>query len=46
GRLEAQIAINTIVRRFNNLRLDTDQIEWHENPSLRGMKSMPVAFNP
>jgi pimeloyl-[acyl-carrier protein] synthase len=46
GRLEAQIAINTIVRRFNNLRLDTDHIEWHENPSLRGMKSMPVAFNP
>ncbi|TVP65144.1 MAG: cytochrome P450 [Nodularia sp. (in: Bacteria)] len=46
GRLEAQIAINTIVRRLSNLRLNTDKIEWHENPSLRGMKSMPVAFNP
>ncbi|MCC5664890.1 cytochrome P450 [Nostoc sp. CHAB 5784] len=46
GRLEAQIAINTIVRRFRNLCLDTDQIEWHENPALRGMKSMPVAFKP
>ena len=46
GRLEAQIAINTIVRRFRNLRLDTDQIQWHENPALRGMKSMPVAFDP
>ncbi len=46
GRLEAQIAINTIVRRLSNLRLDTDRIEWHQNPSLRGMKSMPVAFNP
>ncbi|MHC5854821.1 cytochrome P450 [Nostoc sp.] len=45
GRLEAQIAINTIVQRLPNLRLDTDQIEWYENPSLRGMKSMPVAFN-
>ncbi len=46
GRLEAQIAINTIVRRFSDLRLNTDQIEWYENPSLRGMKSMPVAFTP
>ncbi|MDZ7994697.1 MAG: cytochrome P450 [Nostoc sp. EfeVER01] len=46
GRLEAQIAINTIVRRLSNLHLDTDRIEWHQNPSLRGMKSMPVAFNP
>ncbi|MHC0064767.1 cytochrome P450 [Nostoc sp. UIC 10890] len=45
GRLEAQIAIDTIVRRLSNLHLDTDRIEWHQNPSLRGMKSMPVAFN-
>ncbi|MCG6134396.1 MAG: cytochrome P450 [Nostoc sp. LLA-1] len=45
GRLEAQISIKTVIKRLSSLRLNTDQIEWHENPSLRGMKSMPVAFN-
>jgi pimeloyl-[acyl-carrier protein] synthase len=46
GRLEAQIAIKSIVQRLGSLRLKTKQIEWHENPSLRGMKSMPVVFDP
>lgn len=46
GRLETQIAIKTIIQRLSCLRLNTEQIEWHENPSLRGMKSMPVVFAP
>jgi cytochrome P450 len=44
ARLEGQIAINTIVRRLTGLRLTTKYLEWNRNLTLRGLKSLPVAF--
>jgi pimeloyl-[acyl-carrier protein] synthase len=45
ARLEAPIAINTILRRMPGLRLDTDRVEWwREHGMFRGLKSLRVAF--
>ena len=44
ARLEGQIAINTIISRLPVLRLETEDLEWHRNFTLRGLKSLPVAF--
>ncbi|HEV7747601.1 MAG TPA: cytochrome P450 [Pyrinomonadaceae bacterium] len=44
ARLEGQIAINTIIRRMPALRLDTEDLEWNRNLTLRGLQSLPVAF--
>ena len=43
-RLEAEIAFNTILRRFPNLQLATDQLEWQEHPIFRGLKALPLNF--
>jgi pimeloyl-[acyl-carrier protein] synthase len=44
ARLEGQIAIDTVVRRLPRLRLVTEDLEWIRNLTLRGLKSLPVAF--
>ena len=44
ARLEGQIAFTTLVRRFPQLRLAGDSLEWQEHPTFRGLKSLPVAF--
>jgi cytochrome P450 len=44
ARLEGQIAINTILSRMPGLRLETEELEWNRNLTLRGLKSLPVAF--
>lgn len=44
ARLEGQIAFTTWLRRFPQLRLATDTLEWQEHPTFRGLKSLPVAF--
>ena len=44
ARLEGQIAINTMLRRFPKLALATDRPEYHQSLTLRGLKSLPVAF--
>ena len=43
-RLEAEIAFNTILRRFPKLQLTTDHLEWQEHPVFRGLKILPVSF--
>lgn len=43
-RLEAQIAFDTILRRFPALHLATDHWEWQEHPIFRGVKSLPLLF--
>jgi len=43
-RLEAEIAFNTILRRFPNLRLVNESLDWQEHPVFRGLKSLPVSF--
>jgi cytochrome P450 len=43
-RIETKIAINTIVQRLPELRLDTDELTWVPNLAMRGLQALPVAF--
>ncbi len=45
ARLEGQIAINSILKRLQNLRLNEEKLHWHDSVTLRGLKSLPVAFS-
>jgi cytochrome P450 len=44
ARLEAQIAVPTILRRLPDLRLASDRLEYQENFNLHGLKALPLAF--
>jgi cytochrome P450 len=44
ARLEGQITINTVLARLPKLRLAGENLEWHRNFTLRGLKSLPMAF--
>ncbi|HVV87552.1 MAG TPA: cytochrome P450 [Kofleriaceae bacterium] len=46
GRLEGQIAIQTILRRLPDLRGATDGIVWRKDLSFRGIVSLPLTFTP
>ena len=46
ARMEGQIAFSTLLRRFQNLRLASDELVWRENLGLRGLMSLPVQFDP
>jgi cytochrome P450 len=41
-KLEAEIAFETILRRFPDLQLATQDLQWQEQPIFRGLKSLPV----
>lgn len=45
ARIEAQIAFGTILRRFVNLRLKSDSLEWRFNLGLRGLTALPAQFD-
>jgi cytochrome P450 PksS len=46
ARLEAQIAINTLLRRMPELRLkgSSESVRWSSSLILRGLESLPVEF--
>ena len=44
ARSQAQIAINTLVQQFPDLKLASDKLEWRKNMSLRGLKTLPLTF--
>jgi len=44
ARLEGAIAIDTLLRRLPGLRLASQDLQWRENMSLRGLKSLKVVF--
>ncbi|QSJ20569.1 cytochrome P450 [Nostoc sp. UHCC 0702] len=44
ARVQAQIAINTLLQQFPDLQLASDKLEWRKNIALRGLKSLPVTF--
>ncbi|HEY0431413.1 MAG TPA: cytochrome P450 [Pyrinomonadaceae bacterium] len=46
SRVETEIAINTIVQRLPNLRLASNELDWHPDPTARALKSLPVVFTP
>lgn len=45
ARIEGQIAISTMLARLPNLRLASENLEWTRNSTLRGLRSLPVAFD-
>lgn len=47
ARLEAQIALNALLRRFSSLRLDGDEkdLEWVESPLFHGLERLPLAWD-
>jgi cytochrome P450 len=47
ARLECEIAINTIVNRLPNIKLDTtaDPPEWRTSNIIRGLKKFPVVYD-
>jgi cytochrome P450 len=44
GRLEGQMAVATLSRRFPNLKLATDRVTWRPYPVFRGLVSLPVVL--
>jgi cytochrome P450 len=44
GRLEGQMAVATLSRRFPNLKLATDRVAWRPYPVFRGLVSLPVVL--
>ena len=42
ARLEAQVAIGTLVQRFPRLRLADEPLEWRGVPAFRGLVRLPV----
>ncbi len=46
ARLEARVALATLLRRLPSLALavPADQLRWHTNPILRGVKRLPVRW--
>ncbi len=44
ARAEAQIAVQTVVQRCHDLELQTNDVDWLEGFSFRGLKSLHVKF--
>ncbi|MGH7961560.1 MAG: cytochrome P450 [Candidatus Binatia bacterium] len=42
ARVEGQIAIGSLAQRFPNLQLHSDEPQWRETITLRGLKALPV----
>jgi aspartate racemase len=42
ARAEGQVAFETLLRRFPNLKLEPQQLEWRTNSGLRGLNSLKV----
>lgn len=45
ARLNSQIAINTLVQRLPDIKLQKDTLEWRKNIVIRGLKALPVTFD-
>jgi pimeloyl-[acyl-carrier protein] synthase len=46
ARLEAQVAIGTVLRRFPSLSLATERLTWRPSSTLRGLETLPVVLGP
>jgi cytochrome P450 len=44
ARIQAQVAIGTLVRRFGRMELLTSRPLWHGNPHRRGLQALPIAL--
>jgi cytochrome P450 len=45
GRMEAQIALATLVSRWPCLRLGAQTVQWRANHGLRGLVSLPISLS-
>jgi cytochrome P450 len=45
GRLEGQVAVQTLVQRFPNLRLAETPAVWRQDITIRGLQTLPVVLN-
>lgn len=43
-RIEAEIAINTLIEQLPNLKLSQDKLEWRNKVALRGLKAFPLTW--
>ena len=46
ARLEGQVAIGAVLRRFPGLRLDVERPAWRPSSALRGLEALPVRLGP
>jgi len=46
ARLEGQVAFEVLLRRLKNPVLLSNGLSWRENAGLRGLTTLPVAFDP
>lgn len=44
AKVEAQIAIPSLLRRLPALRLETDALRWRDGIIMRGLTSLPLSF--
>jgi len=44
ARIEGQIAISALLRRLPSLRLASEELEWRQDVSVRGLRALPVVF--
>ncbi|WP_132747800.1 cytochrome P450 [Scopulibacillus darangshiensis] len=44
ARLEAQIAINTLLQQLPNLRLENDRLQWRRLFGFRSLEELPISF--
>ncbi len=44
ARVETQIAINTLIQTFPDLKLASNKLEWKKSIVIRGLKSLSVSF--
>ncbi len=45
ARLESQIAVTELVKRFPNLRLSEENVVWRPNIAMRAVTSLPLEFS-
>jgi len=45
ARIEGQIAIGSALRRLRGMKLREGRVDWHQNISFRGLRSLPVVFD-
>jgi pimeloyl-[acyl-carrier protein] synthase len=46
ARVQGQIAINAMLQGLPHLQLNTETLDWRESITLRGLKTLPVTFQP
>lgn len=45
ARMQGQIALNTMLRRFENLQFVEEELDWRDSITLRGLRSLHITFD-